>query len=116
MQQVIQSNIFSRCFTVPIGTVADLTPTAQTSETLTFEWEEVPCGSRQGNITYYQYELYDVDMQFIKGDKVEAPITNVTIVDLVPCTSYYFRVAPVTQIETGPYSDNLLANTSVAGM
>ena len=85
----------------PSAVPANLTFIATTTS-LTFTWDEVPCGNRGGPNTY----KYTLDT----SSPVETAATSVTISDLIPCSSYQFSVLASTSAGDGPVT-NIAAAT-----
>ncbi|XP_071485064.1 receptor-type tyrosine-protein phosphatase delta-like [Diadema antillarum] len=73
---------------------------------LNISWDEVPCGHRRGNISFYSYDLESMDdnVRKAKTSKIPAFKRWVTLDDLEPCESYNFRVRARTKKGWGPYS------------
>ncbi|XP_063963207.1 receptor-type tyrosine-protein phosphatase delta-like [Lytechinus pictus] len=73
---------------------------------LNVSWEEVPCGHRSGDITFYAYELESLDDSTLnsKTSKIPATLRYVTLDDLEPCEVYQFRVRARTRKGWGPFS------------
>ena len=85
------------------------------TDTLTFIWDQIPCGNRSGDIVQYRYQLLNKADNTISVDTVLAPKTNITIPGLDPCTTYSFRVSAETNGGSGPYSDDVISTTDTAG-
>ena len=60
---------------------------------ITFGWNEIPCGSRGGYITY----KYTLDSR----PPTTTPNTAVTLTGLNPCTSYLFKVRAINDAGDG---------------
>ena len=87
------------------------------TETLTFSWHSVPCGSRHGNVTHYEYSLR-VAGQSEEGGIVENSNTTeraATFDDPLPCTSYAFKVRAYTIIGPGPWTAETYSEIDVIG-
>ena len=107
-------NLSSQCSSLscdsssaPTGAPASVTQTTVTSNSVTVQWEEVPCLDRNGEITDYQVTLNpaegtaDVDVAARQG----------TISGLTPSTQYTVSVAAVNGAGTGPVRDISIETT-----
>eukprot|EP00057_Strongylocentrotus_purpuratus_P031007 XP_783327.2 PREDICTED: receptor-type tyrosine-protein phosphatase F [Strongylocentrotus purpuratus] len=85
---------------------------------LNVSWEEVPCGHRCGDITFYAYELEALEDSALnsKTSKIPASHRYVTLDDLEPCEVYQFRVRARTRKGWGPFSSwkKLITNAVVS--
>ena len=83
-------------------------------DSMSFRWDEVPCGSRGGVIVQYTYQLSSArntgDARNASANEMSVRIDD----DILPCTNYTFEVAAVTVKGPGPYS-NLSVTTSTGG-
>ena len=102
------------CLTAPTSTPLNVQVTSSTTSSLTFTWDEIPCGARRGVIEYV-YELLDGG-RVVLSDRT--PSTDINIAGLMTATNYVFRVAVVSvdSGETGPYSQPVNAITSDEGI
>ena len=73
-----------------------------TSSSITVQWGIVPCIEQNGDITGYIVQ-YGSETQSVSGGSV----TETTISNLTPSTTYNVRVAAVNDADTGPYSSNI---------
>ena len=73
-----------------------------TSSSITVQWEAVPCIEQNGNITGY-IVWYGSQTQSLSGGSV----TETTISDLTPSTTYNIEVAAVNNADTGDYSNSI---------
>ncbi len=78
-----------------------------TTDSLTFTWEEIPCGSRGGSITSYEY-IFD-------STSGSATLRSETFDQLTACTNYDFKVKGVNRINSGPPTSELSATTATEG-
>ena len=76
------------------------------STTITVQWEAVPCIEQNGDITGYIVR-YGSQTQSVSGGSV----TETTISNLTPSTTYNFRVAAVNDADTGGFSSTLFIMT-----
>ena len=78
-----------------------------TTDQASFAWDEVPCGSRHGDITIYNARLVnpagDQDFSNTISD------THVTFTGLQSCTEYIFSVSALN----GPMSDEIRITTDI---
>ena len=84
------------------------------SSSLTFSWDEVPCGSRGEGILHYDAELSMSPSNSVTSTTVltqQTSGTTITMSELASGTSYSFRVAAVTLGER-QYSKVLEAQTT----
>ncbi|XP_072018129.1 receptor-type tyrosine-protein phosphatase F-like [Amphiura filiformis] len=94
--------------TAPVG----VTVSAVWCTSAVLSWNPIPCGDRHGEIGSYSYALYDELGNTAKsGDVVGA--SYVDIVDLMPGTIYEFKVAAITGVGMGLFSDVLSLTTPV---
>ena len=78
-----------------------------TSSSITVQWRAVPCIHRNGDITGYIVR-YGSETQFVSGGSV----TETTISNLTPSTTYNVRVAAVNDADTGAFSSTISIMTS----
>ena len=76
--------------------------TGVTSTSITVRWRTIPCIEQNGDITGYIVR-YGSQTQSVSGGSV----TETTISNLTPSTTYNVRVAAVNDADTGPYSSNV---------
>ena len=79
------------------------------STAITVQWEMIPCIEQNGDITGYIVR-YGSQTQSVSGGSV----TETTISNLTPSTTYNVRVAAMNDADTGGFSSNLFIIT--AGM
>ena len=77
------------------------------STAITVQWEMIPCIEQNGNITGYIVR-YGSQTQSVSGGSV----TETTISNLTPSTTYNVRVAAVNDADTGVFSSNLFIITA----
>ena len=75
---------------------------AMSSTAITVQWEAVPCIEQNGDITGYIVQ-YGSQTQSLSGGSV----TETTISDLSPSTTYNVRVTAVNDADTGPFSNTI---------
>ena len=80
------------------------------STAITVQWEAVPCIEQNGNITGYTVRVLESG-EMNRVEDVGSDVTQVTISDLTPSTTYSIQVAAVTSEDTGPYSDLIIIDT-----
>ena len=90
----------------PSAAPTNLTYSA-TTDSLTFTWDEIPCGSRGGDIVRYDY-ISDIDIGYVTT-------RSKTFSSLVACTSHVFNVTGVNGAGTGPYTDEIIGTTDTVG-
>ena len=101
----------------PVGSPINILRTNNQKRSLKFQWNQPPCGTRNGNITSYSYRLDDpirgtTVMDFLSHSNIG--VTEVEIQELIPFVEYEFRVRAYTSVGPGPYSDPLKARTAEA--
>ena len=74
---------------------------ALSSTSIHVQWGPVPCIDQNGDITGYSVR-YGSETQFVAGDSV----TEVTISNLAPSTTYNVRVAAANNAGTGTFSNS----------
>ena len=70
------------------------------STAIIVQWEAVPCIEQNGDITGYIVR-YGSQTQSVSGGSV----TEITISNLTPSTTYNIQVAAVNNADTGDYSN-----------
>ncbi|XP_022097200.1 receptor-type tyrosine-protein phosphatase T-like isoform X2 [Acanthaster planci] len=88
---------------------------AASNDSITFSWDPIPCGSRRGNITHFEYRFRGSGPQgkdkATKKKNVTQP--SVTFRDLSPCTNYSIRVRAYTNIGHGPWTNWTVQDTVI---
>ncbi|XP_038066583.1 angiopoietin-1 receptor-like [Patiria miniata] len=88
-------------------TAAPVIRSTASNNSITFSWDPIPCGSRRGNITHYEYRFRDPgpyeEVNSIKKRNISK--LSVTFHDLSPCTTYSFRVRAYTRIGAGLWTN-----------
>ena len=79
-----------------------------TGTSLTYDWDEVPCGDTRGVIYDYEYELRRADGLMISDHTSER---TVTLLYLLPNTTYSFRVAARNNAGVGGFSSEVSSAT-----
>ena len=94
----------------PSGAPNSVSVSEVTSSNITLQWGLVPCIEQNGNITGYIVCVTETgEMKIVEN--VSDDVGQVTISGLVPSTTYSIKVAAVTSIGTGPYSDPITFDT-----
>ena len=78
---------------------------------ITVQWEMVSCIEQNGDITGYTVRVLESGEMERVEDVVGGDVTQVTISELTPSTTYSIQVAAVNSIETGPYSNPITFDT-----
>ena len=94
--------------TVPSAGPASVTAGTVTTNSITVQWEEVPCLHRNGEITGYTVVARNgmtENTEFVNGDARSA-----TVSELEPSTQYTVLVAAVNGAGTGP-STSIIVET-----
>ena len=91
----------------PSAAPTNVRMTGVTTTTITVKWQKVACIEQNGDITHYIVR-YGSQTQSVSGGSV----TEITISNLTPSTTYNVRVAAVNDAGTGPFSSNLLIITA----
>ncbi len=95
--------------TAPSEAPGNIQETLQGTKNLRFVWDEVTCGSRGGKHTY----KYSIDTTPPTTGTTET--TSVEIDNLLPCTTYEFKVQASTSAGDGP-EGSIKASTRNIGM
>ena len=85
----------------PSAPPTSVSVSALSSTSIHVQWGPVPCIDQNGDITGYSVR-YGSETQFVAGDSV----TEVTISNLTPSTTYNVRVAAVNDASTGAFSNS----------
>ena len=93
-------------YLAPVAAPTNLQYSA-TTDSLTFTWDEIPCGSRCGNITIYEYTFASKEGNVTGRSE--------TFDQLTACTNYTFKVKGVNSVSSGPYTSELSAATEAEG-
>ena len=91
----------------PSAAPANVRRTGITSTSITVRWGKVPCIHRNGDITGYIVQ-YGSQTQSVSGGSV----TETTISNLTPSTTYNIQVAAVNDADTGGFSSSISIMTS----
>ncbi len=97
------------CLIIPAPVAAPINlQYSATTDSLTFTWDEIPCGSRGGSITSYDYTF----------DLTPGSVTrrSEAFDQLTACTNYNFKVKGVNSASSGPYTSELSATTATEGL
>ena len=84
-------------FAAPSVSPMNVSLIQNTTNTLTFSWDEIPCESRGGQYIVYEYYLESSPPQ-----NGTTSFTNITLYNLTPCTAYRFTVQGRNEKGTGP--------------
>ena len=104
-------------FSVPSAAPANVQVDTATDTSLTFTWDEVPCGSRGGEITRYRYSFAESGESFDAGNTFDTSDADrsITRTGLTCNTEYIFRVAAINGDGVGPYSSTVTATSTYSG-
>ena len=91
----------------PSAAPANVRRTGITSTSITVRWGKVPCIHRNGDISGYIVR-YGSQTQSVSGGSV----TETTISNLTPSTTYNIQVAAVIDAGTGGFSSSISIMTS----
>ena len=91
----------------PSATPTSVGVSEVTSSSITVQWGTVPCIDRNGDITGYSVQYGSETMSVSVGN-----VTEATISDLTPSTTYNIQVAAVNDADTGPFSNIISIITS----
>ena len=91
----------------PSAAPTDVRMTGVTSTTITLRWRKIPCIEQNGDITGYIVR-YGSQTQSVSGNSV----TETTISNLTPSTTYNAQVAAMNDAGTGPFSSSISIITS----
>ena len=83
---------------MPTAGPANVRTTDTQTRQLTIAWDEVPCGSRRGNILEYVYDFNNM------GEIIHSDTSNrqTTFYDLSPGTKYHFSIVASSSNGRGP--------------
>ena len=84
----------------PSAVPTNVRSTGVTTTTITVKWRKIPCIEQNGDITGYIVS-YGSQTQNVSGGSV----TETTISNLTPSTTYNIEVAAVNGADTGPFSN-----------
>ena len=85
--------------TAPSAAPTSVSVSVINSTAITVQWGAVPCIEQNGDITGYIVR-YGTQTQSVSGGSV----TETTISNLTPSTTYNIEVAAVNDADTGPFS------------
>ena len=89
-------------FPAPSAAPTDVAVSVIDSTSITVQWGAVPCIKQNGDITGY-IVWYGSQTQSVSGGSV----TETTISNLTPSTTYNIEVAAVNDADTGPFSNTI---------
>ncbi|XP_072027763.1 uncharacterized protein [Amphiura filiformis] len=95
----------------PFSAPSDVMATFVTSNSISYQWSEVSCGSRRGEILAYLYFVTDERRQELFSNATTKSLT-VTIGKLTPFANYRFEVAAITKEGVGPLSEPIYMTTN----
>ena len=108
---IFSGHVILKCMTIPLapsGAPSSVSVSEVASSNITLQWGLVPCIEQNGNITGYTVCVAGTGEMKIN---VSDDVGQVTISGLAPSTTYSIKVAAVTSIGTGPYSDPITFDT-----
>ncbi|XP_038066586.1 uncharacterized protein LOC119736642 [Patiria miniata] len=90
-----------------IPTAAPVIRSTASNDSITFSWDPIPCGSRRGNVTHYEYAFRGLGPQEDSTPSKKGYVSelSVTFRDLSQCTTYSIRVRAYTRIGAGPWTN-----------
>ena len=88
----------------PTASPHNINTTSTTSRSVGMSWTQIRCIERNGPITNYTVEFYEMGGAMIPG-VVHMVNRTFTASGLAPYTNYTFRVAGVNDNGTGPFSN-----------
>ena len=88
----------------PSASPRSINTTSTTSRRVSVSWTKISCIERNGPITNYTVEFYEMGGALIPG-VVHMVNRTFTASGLTPYTNYTFRVAGVNDNRTGPFSN-----------
>ena len=91
----------------PSAVPTNVRSTGITSTSITVRWRKIPCIEQNGDITRYIVQ-YGNETKNVSGGSV----TETTISNLTPSTTYNVRMAAVNDAGTGPFSSSISIMTS----
>ena len=98
---------------VPISPPVNLSLVTSTSTSVTLSWASPPTQDQNGIITGYTLQVFSFQLGLLRETNVSS--NGSTVDSLHPYTTYLFKVAAMTVVGRGPYSDNLTATTQQDG-
>ncbi len=104
----------SLCYSAPSSAPQNFQSTAIAETNITVEWSTVPCIDRNSVITGYMLQTESSHYNYDKEETI--PGTGgedgtYTITGLTPLTSYYIKLAAVSDSGTGPFTHTLSTMT-----
>ncbi len=96
--------------TEPAAPVIDVNDVNSSESSLAFSWAPVPCVSRGGNITRYQYDFKRSDESTSRKSYTTSYFA--VFEGLLPCTSYSFRVRAWASNNKSKWTTTITRNTS----
>ena len=97
-------------YTAPSAAPTNVSVLNVNSTAITVQWEMVPCNEQNGDITGYTVRVLESG-EMERVEDVGGDVTQVTISELTPSTTYSIQVAAVNSIDTGPYSSLITIDT-----
>ena len=104
--------VLLKCMTIPPAPSAaptDVSVSVINSTAITAQWEMIPCIEQNGDITGYIVRYGSQTLSVSGGSVTETTISNLT-----PSTTYNVRVAAMNDADTGGFSSSIFIIT--AGM
>ena len=89
-------------YTAPSAGPASITAATVTNNSITVQWEEVPCIHRNGEITGYTVVARNSDGEFVAANTTDGNVRETSIILLDPSTLYTVSVVAVNEAGTGP--------------
>ncbi|XP_067124638.1 receptor-type tyrosine-protein phosphatase mu-like isoform X3 [Centruroides vittatus] len=110
---------------VPTSSPENVRLVSEDKNSLTFEWDPLPCDTANGFIKNYEFGLQNfseikksirekrnIDFEVWINSLTQVSDTKVTILGLIPYEEYAFAVRAVTKVGSGPFSKKIYARTT----
>ena len=105
--------IYQTLSTAPTSPPLNLSVVASTSTSVTLSWAPPPTQYQNGVIMGYTLQVFNAQQSLLRETNISS--NGSTVNSLLPFTTYLFRVAAMTVVGRGPYSEYLTVLTKEDG-